>query len=221
MRSTLKRAAVGAAVLGVVAAVYRFAAHARLGRWGATPEEWSETLQGDEVVRDANHRSTRAVAIDATPAEIWPWLVQIGQGRGGAYTYERLQNLFRLDFHNADQILPEYQNLKIGDTIPLDPSGKGPKVRELVAEEHMLLEDHKPPWTWLFALHPDEPGRTRLVVRNRVSTKRSSLPVRALYRLLGPPVFLMERKMLLGIKERAERLHSQNEAETRAAARAS
>lgn len=212
MRSILRGVVIGAAALTAVAAVYRLALSHRLGRWGATPEEWSDSLPGDEVVPEANHLSTRAVEIEATPAEIWPWLVQIGQGRGGMYSYTRIQNLMRLDMHNADRIVPELQNLAVCDTIPLDPKGKGPKVRELIPEERLVLYEADPPWIWTFVLRPIDAERTRLVARNRVSTRRAKLPVRLFYAVVGPPVFLMERKMLLGIKERAERLHQSADA---------
>lgn len=208
-QAVVKRGVIGAGVVGAAALLYRFVLRGRLGRWGATAAESTGVLPGDGVVVDANHQSTRAVDIDASAAEVWPWLVQLGQGRGGAYSYSWLQNLFRLDFHNADRVLPEFQGLEVGDTIPLDPSGKGPTVRELVPEQHMLLEEANPPWTWLFKLDPSDRSRTRLVVRNRVSTRNTGLGVRLFYRVLGPAVFLMERKMLLGIKERAEELRAE------------
>lgn len=176
--------------------------------WGATAAESSGRLPGDEIVDDPNHESTRAVEINADPAAVWPWLVQMGQGRGGLYSYEWLQNLFRLDMHNSERILPEFQNVAVGDTIRLAPSGAGPRVRELATERHMVLEDTGPAWTWAFVLRPVEPGRTRLVARNRVATRNESVPVQLLYVALAPAVFVMERKMLLGIKHRAELLHA-------------
>ena len=206
MKLALRRAAIGA---GAAALVYRVAVHERLARWGATREEWEGALPGDAVVPVASHQSTRAVEIDAEPSEVWPWLVQLGQGRGGLYSYDWLENLFRLDIHSADRILEEYQGLSVGDTVALAPSGEGPIVRELDPQKLMLLEATMPPWTWLFALRSCGGGGTRLVVRNRVSTTGSNPLVRLSYVALGPVVFVMERKMLLGIKERAERLHAQ------------
>ncbi len=201
--------------VGLVAAAllaYRLALADRVAHWGATQEEQDGELPGDELVPQANHQSTRAVEIAAEPAEVWPWLAQMGQGRGGLYSYDWLENLFRLDIHSADGVLPEVQDLAVGDTISLGPSGEGPKVRALEPERLILLESGAPPWTWLFALRPHGRGRTRLVARNRVSTRESSPLERLSYVALGPIVFVMERKMLLGIRERAERLHAQSAA---------
>ena len=87
--------------------------------WGATTAERELPLPGDDLVADADIQSTRAVTIDAPPASVWPWLVQMGSGRGGAYTYDWIENLLGLDMHSADRILPELQDLALGDELPL------------------------------------------------------------------------------------------------------
>jgi hypothetical protein len=137
---------------------------------------------------------------------VWPWLVQMGSGRGGVYTYDWIENLFGLAMHSADEILPQFQDLKLGDEFPLGPGR--PKMRVEVFEPGRALafrfEDQN--WVWTFALFPCD-GRTRLLSRNRIATPHAS----ALTRLFGllvmePGSLVMERKMLLGIKERAQRL---------------
>src|SRR5687767_14759302 len=90
-------------------------------RWGATGAEITATLPGDDIVPTPRCRSTRAIDIAATPEDVWPWLAQMGQGRGGLYSYERLENLVGCDIHNADEVIPELQNIAIGDRIRLIP----------------------------------------------------------------------------------------------------
>ena len=96
--------------------------------------------------------STRAITIDAPPAAVWPWLVQMGSGRGGAYTYDWIENLFGLDMHSADEILPQFQDLEVGD----DPAGPGPArpcgSRSCDPDARSLrFADGN--WVWAFALH--------------------------------------------------------------------
>jgi hypothetical protein len=92
-------------------------------RWGATPAEVSATMPGDELVPKPKIISTRAITIDAPPRDVWPWLVQIGQGRGGFYSYDALENLVRCDIHSSDRIIPQLQQLDPGDLILLAPAG--------------------------------------------------------------------------------------------------
>jgi hypothetical protein len=174
--------------------------------WGATPEEAARELPGDDLLASPDLTATRAITIDAPPADVWPWLVQMGSGRGGVYTYDWIENLFGLGMHSADEILPEFQELKLGDEFPLGPGR--PKMRVEVLEPERALtfrfEDHN--WVWTFALLPSG-GRTRLLSRNRIASPHASALTR-LFNLLvmEPGSLVMERKMLLGIKERAQRL---------------
>src|SRR5262245_16975700 len=87
--------------------------------WGASAEEVGRELPGDDLLPVPDIVCTRAVTVDAPPSAIWPWLVQMGSGRGGAYTYDWIENLFGLGMHSADEILPEFQNLRLGDVLPL------------------------------------------------------------------------------------------------------
>jgi hypothetical protein len=82
--------------------------------WGATPAEVAGEVAGDELMPDPVIVATRAVEIDAPPSAIWPWLVQMGPGRGGAYTYDWIERRLGIDIHNSDRIIPEFQYLKVG-----------------------------------------------------------------------------------------------------------
>jgi hypothetical protein len=181
--------------------------------WGATPDEIARPLPGDELLVAADIVSTRAVTIDAPPDAIWPWLVQMGSGRGGAYTYDWIENLFGLGMHSADEILPQFQDVKVGDEMRLGPNRPKMRVEVLDPERVFTIRFEDANWVWIFALFAED-GATRLVSRNRIATPNASPLTRLLNLLLMEPGSLvMERKMLLGIKQRAERLAIQREAE--------
>jgi len=195
----------GVTVAGLLAAAYPLLRRWCL-TWGATADEVSRAIPGDELLPRPDICSTRAVTIEAPPGAIWPWLVQMGSGRGGAYTYDWIENLLGLDMHSANAILPQLQGLRAGDLLPLGE--KGPRMRaEVVDRERTLTfrsEDGN--WVWAFALYPDAAG-TRLVSRNRIAVPDGSIVHRLADRLvMEPGSLVMERKMLLGIKLRAERL---------------
>jgi hypothetical protein len=174
--------------------------------WGARDDEVARKLPGDELLPDAGLVSTRAVTIDAPPDAIWPWLVQMGSGRGGAYTYDWIENLLGLDMHSADEILPRYQDLKAGDELPLGPGRPVMRVEVLDPARTLTLRYADGNWVWIFALVPED-GATRLISRNRIATAGMP-PVPRLFCTLfmEPGSLVMERKMLLGIKRRAEGL---------------
>jgi hypothetical protein len=210
MRRRLIKTA-GAAALAAGGAVIAYPVFFRRGcvSWGATAEEASGKLPGDELLPDADLVSTRAVTIDAPPGAIWPWLVQMGSGRGGAYTYDWIENLLGLDMHSADAVLPQFQNLKVGDELPLGPSRPVMRVEICDPEQALVIRVADGNWVWIFALAADD-GRTRLISRNRIALPTASLPALMLYELvMEPGSLIMERKMLLGIKQRAERLARQ------------
>jgi hypothetical protein len=190
----------------------------RYNRWGASKEEWLEGMPGDELVPDPVLLSTRAVTIDAPPEAVWPWLAQIGQGRGGLYSYDALENLMGLDIHSADSLLPEERQLNPGDlvrlgkpgspcfsVVSLDPNrslvliGADPATGEPVTTP--VLDGGGATWQWL--LRPIRGGAaTRLISRQRNTHPTKE---RTMWRLVEPIGFVMERRMLLGIKERVER----------------
>jgi hypothetical protein len=172
--------------------------------WGARPGEVSMALPGDELLAKPAIVSTRAVWVDAPADSIWPWLVQMGPGRGGAYTYDWIEDLFGLGMHSADEILPQYQDLQVGDAQRLGQRGPLLRVAMLEAERSLVLRSDDGNWVWAFALIPEGVG-TRLISRNRIATPGAPLPLRLVnLMVMEPGSLIMERKMLLGIKERAE-----------------
>jgi hypothetical protein len=200
-RATFFKAA--AAVVGLAVALY--AAVWLLYRpwalsWGSTDEEISRSMPGDEVILKPTFNATRAVTIDATPKEVWPWIIQIGYRRAGFYSYDLLDND---GIPSAERILPEYQNLKVGDRIPLSSSADV-RVAELESPRSMVLVfEVEGTWsnaTWVWSLRPLDAGRTRLVTRLRANA-RGIRP--RLFLDLGE--IIMMRKCMLGIKRRAER----------------
>jgi hypothetical protein len=163
-------------------------------------------MPGDDLLADAGIVSTRAVQVDAPPSVIWPWLVQMGPGRGGAYTYDWIENLMGLNMHSADRILPEYQSLKVGDKQRLGKRGPVLRVAELEPEQSLVFRSDDGNWVWAFVLVPDGAG-TRLISRNRIAARDASPLAQVLNTYaMEPGSLIMERKMLLGIKDRAERL---------------
>src|SRR6187551_962848 len=130
-------------------------------------------LAGDELLADPDVVATRIVSIDAPPSAVWPWLVQMGPGRGGAYTYDWIENLFGLGMRSADTVHPEWQHLEVGDT-PSVPPGKDPgpnamRVRILQQESALVTASDDGTWVWAFVLEPDGAG-TRLISRNRIKS---------------------------------------------------
>ena len=172
--------------------------------WGATSEEATSRLPGDELLEDADGVSTRAITIDAPAGSVWPWLAQMGPSpRGGAYTYDWIENLLGLDMHSVDRVLAEFQHPEVGDTISLGPN----QMRlERIEPPHVLVwrsEDGN--WVWTFVLE-EQDGTTRLISRNRF--RLPTRPARIGMLPMEPGSLVMERRMLRGIKERAERLTS-------------
>ncbi|HEX6625379.1 MAG TPA: hypothetical protein VF064_16820 [Pyrinomonadaceae bacterium] len=176
-------------------------------KWGATEEETSERLPGDELVPRPNVEATHAVTIEAPVKDVWPWLVQIGQDKGGFYSYTWLENLVGCHMRNAGRIMPECQQLGVGDSVRLHP--KAPPLPVLICEPPRALvlgSNTDSPGTWGFYLKEVDEDTTRLVVRGRGEWKPGLLSWLGAYVVFEPAHFIMERKMLLGIKQRAEAL---------------
>jgi hypothetical protein len=192
----------------------------RLLRWGATGDEARRPLPGDDAVPVPVMATTRAITIDAPPGAVWPWVAQIGQGRGGFYSYDWLENVAGCDIHSTDRIVPELQHPQVGDPVHLAP-GVGLAVAAVEPGRMLLL---RPPReargdaaeieqltpgmafdaSWAFVLEPLGERATRLLVRFRVGGA-PRLPLTLFCRLLLEPEHLvMERAMLRGIKRRAE-----------------
>jgi len=198
---------IGGAALVAVSAAVAYSPPAR--RWyltyGATADEITGTLPGDELLPHPDLRSTRAITIAAPPSSVWPWLVQMGSGRGGAYTYDWIENLFGLNMHSAAEILPEFQGLAAGDLLPLGPNGPAMRVEICDPDRTLAFRSTVGDWVWIFHLSGHRLG-TRLVSRNRIAVTHPGPALRLVNRVvMEPGSLIMERRMLLGIKERAER----------------
>ena len=175
--------------------------------WGATAEEAEARLPGDELLEDADGVATRAITIDAPAAAVWPWVAQMGPyPRGGAYTYDWIENLLGLNMHSADIVLPEYQQPQVGEGFGY---GANKMSFKIVEPEHVLAtQSADGNWVWSFILD-EQDGTTRLISRNRFRLPR--LRDRIGMIPMEPGSLLMERKMLYGIKQRAGKLASQRE----------
>ncbi len=170
--------------------------------WGATPVEVQSTLPGDDILEDVRLQTTRAVTIDVPPERVWPWLVQMGpRPRAGVYTYDWLERLLGIDIENANRILPEFQHLEPGEFFALGKGGNGLDVRAVLPERALVLQWHNEHSTWAFVLNR-EGERTRLISRNRIVGGGPGFAVAMA--VMEPGSLVMERKMLLGIKQRAE-----------------
>ena len=164
-------------------------------RWGAEPEDEEHELPGDELLPEGGTQILHAVTIDAPIEAVWPWLAQLGQDRGGFYSYEWLENLAGCEMQNADRVHVECQHRELGETVHLHPAG-GLRVGVFEPGRALGLQG----WG-TFALEPLGRARTRLIARGGVPRGVGALTYGLLMEL---PHFLMERRMLLGIKERAE-----------------
>lgn len=204
-------------VILTLAVLYCFPIRRWMNQWGATQSDLSRVMAGDGLLVNPTYSGTMAVTIDARPEHIWPWLVQIGYQRGGLYSYDWLDRLFGyLDRPSATRILPEFQNLAVGDAIPL---GRGPNWPVAVLEPNRaLVLDMRNlsafDWVWQFGLYAVEEKRTRVVSRSRVRTQTAWAGL--VTHAIEPAGFLMTRRMLLGLKQRAEALRSASIGETRA-----
>jgi hypothetical protein len=191
-------------------------------RWGAASSEVKRSLPGDDLVSRPLFRATHAVTICASAADVWPWLVQMGQDRAGFYSYDWLENMMGLDIHSADQIIPDLQTLEPGDILPLASGDQG--IPAVLAEpcQALVFGGHfdrqtggvfglatRPPESyldvsWAFVLDEVASGITRLIERFQYDHNLGLTSALFFRGILEPVSFIMERKMLLGIKERAE-----------------
>jgi len=196
--------------------------NSRRKKWGATDDEVQRALPGDDLVLHPKGEYIHAITINAPVTAVWPWLVQIGQGRGGFYSYELLENLIGCKMRNADMIIPELQHLEVGDSIPMHPTMGSPyKVAAIESNRTLVLQirvdtqtrntfeltDKMPEKyqnsSWVFYLEGVAEGPTRLISRSRNDWNKS-LGNTLFYGIFGSITLEMDRKMLLGIKKRAE-----------------
>jgi hypothetical protein len=230
------------AVIGGGIAAYRLAVEPWWRTWGVAPGEATKALAGDDIVGDGVTAETRGITIHAPPASVWPWLVQMGFGRAGWYSYDAVD----MRGSSADRILAEHQALAVGDVLPTHPGG-GFVVKAVEPERHLVvymdaalareqaeaaraidaespanlrmagafMENGQPTdftATWAFVLEDLGDGRTRLIERFRIRFgdggdkpwTRFTLPV------IGFGLFVMMRKQLIGIRDRAERVEGRH-----------
>jgi hypothetical protein len=200
-------AALGAAGCAVSAQVASYALWRRWClTWGAMTSEVEAVLAGDDLLPEPDIVATRAIGIEAPVELVWPWLVQMGPGRAGAYTYDWIENLLGLNMHSADAIVPELQQLCVGDSWPLGSRGPVLRVARIEPKRTLVVRSDDGNWVWALVLEPGD-AITRLISRNRIAIRSAPWLQRAFARyVMEPGSLIMERKMLLGIKARAERL---------------
>ena len=206
MALSFRRLAVPLAALLAVKAVGR----RWMADWGATTEELAARLPGDEIIEGTDLVTTRAVTVYARAAGVWPWIAQLGQGRGGFYSYDGLENLVGCDIHSADRVVPEWQDVVVGAEVRLAPE-LALTVAAVEPGRYLVLRGGVPmgrtpapfDFTWAFVVNEEPDGTSRLVVRERYEYLRwwAALVVEPTSVLS----FVMSRKMLHGIADRAER----------------
>ena len=183
-----------------------------MSRWGITPSDLARVMAGDGLLVDPTYSGTMAVIVDAPPEDIWPWLVQMGYQRVGLYSYDWLDRVFGfLDRPSATRILPEFQPLAVDHEIPLgrEPSWPVAVIEPCRALVLAMRNMGDIDWVWQFGLYTIE-ERTQLVSRSRV--RAHSVWARLITYAIEPAGFLMTRRMLLGLKQRAEKLRAQEPA---------
>jgi hypothetical protein len=213
---------IGGALLIVVTVLFSPLLRRWYNRWGATDHELKMALPGDLMVPHPKLEYTRAITINASPPAVWPWLAQLGYGRAAMYSYDWLENLIGCQMHSRDEIVPEFQHLTVGDAVRLGPPGYPLYRVEAIEPNHLLqlmgadpktgLATEAPDPTqpsyanarWVFILEQQAHKTTRLIVRSRLDYYPNRLNW-LIWRVFTEPIgFVMERKMLLGIKQRAE-----------------
>jgi hypothetical protein len=199
---------------GLVAVLY--AARRYYRNWGTTKDECRMSLAGDELTAGPYVQTTEAVWIDASSETVWPWLVQMGQDRAGIYTFEALENLIGLHYHNADEVHPEWLNLAPGDTVRLARKGwlglrEGLtlQVASIVDGQSIVLRATSPQhlcdMVWSFNLIPHWEDRCRLLIRVRTGLRHPGQVL--ITESMGPAVAFVTRGILLGVKRRAQGQH--------------
>jgi len=219
-RTRVRRSIWVPALAAAAGAGYLFALRPWHRRWGATDEELAAVLPGDALCPNATDQVTHAITIDAPPSRVWPWILQIGQDRGGFYSYSFLENLVGCEMHNTSEIVPEWQNRAAGDTVwfatPRHFGGQARMVAAIVEPERSMVLVTPADWkrlqsgergreiTWAFVLAPEGQGKTRLIARSRGDAHPPLFKRAANYAFWEPAHFVMERKMLLTIKKLSE-----------------
>ena len=186
----------------LLVAIYLIGIHPWMTNWASTFAERQMALPGGDQSRMHAGQPTQAITINAPPEAVWQWLAQVGQDRGGFYTYTWLENLVGADIHNADEIHPEWQHLAVGDAWRLVPVAYLGGLGKEAASPVLMVEPGRALVLDMFGaymLTPVDEQTTRLVVRG------ASGPANPMTTMIADPiVFTMGRRMLLGLKARAE-----------------
>jgi hypothetical protein len=198
----------GVSAIGIAAAAF---VRARQLRWGASAQECGASLPGDDLIVSPDLTATRAITVRASAGQVWPWIAQLGQGRGGFYSYDFVENLAGCDIHSADRVVPRWQDIKIGDKVKLAPA-VGLDVaalepgRSLVLRGGVPMGNASPPYdfTWAWVLRDEPDGTSRLLVRERYAYTRPW--ARFIVEPAEAVSFVMTQKMLRGIRDRAEKV---------------
>jgi hypothetical protein len=208
-------------MLVAIAIVYWIRVRPWFRTWGSSTNELVRTFPGDELIPEPRYVTTRAITINASPGYIWPWLVQMGQGRAGLYSYDWLENIAGLDFHSADSIISELQNVEVGDHIRLAPDNQMPLAITVFEPERALVlrtgaaDSPQPPGnyvrgeiaaSWAFILEPIDETSTRFIVRWRADWTPQVVASVLNVVMLEPIHFIMEQAMMRGIRDRAQKL---------------
>ena len=197
----------------------------KLRKWGSTEEELSRDLPGDELITDMKGWYNHAITINAAPADVWPWVVQLGQNKGGFYSYELLENIVGSKIHNADRIVPDFQDTVVGDKVMMTPKAApyivaaiepgrafvlrlrvNLKNNETVSADEPLPEKYQD-GSWLFLIEETPEGTTRMITRSRNDWNQSKTNT-FFYGLFGIISMVMDRKLLKGIRKRAKKASS-------------
>ena len=187
-------------------------------KWGAAKAEITGPVPGDELIPDPKWGYTQATTVHTSVERIWPWLIQMGQGRGGMYSYEMIENMVGCKMHNADEIIDEFQSLSVGDSVRLHPKAGFPVVKIEPSRAIVLNYDTRTDSpasdstntdgffasTLAFFLKPDGENTTRLIARFRCDYDNKQRLIYGPY-LMEPVSSVMQHKMLSGLKIRAEK----------------
>lgn len=212
MKSGLRKLlSIFAGVFGLIISIYPLIRRI-YNTWGTVDNEAQWMLPGDELVPHPRVSATRAIIINAPHEQIFPWLMQMGKARGGLYSYEKLETFFGMHFSASEELLPEYQRLKVGEGVTQSFGLMPPfKVEQIQPDTALILRfappegKQTPAGSWVFYLRPITSVQTRLIVRTRLEYSPNPINF-AFWRLLLEPVhFIMEERMLRGIRERVER----------------
>lgn len=203
-RKILIRISAAAILLALVMSAYLLLARPYQLNWGATPEEINRPMPGDELDTQPTFLSTRAITIEGTPHEIWPWLVQMGYNRAGYYGYDIIENLgSKSGLHSAERIVPELQEVKVGDEVPISAAGSW-VFYAIEPEDYFIWSSKASDCAFTWALYPIDENHTRLVSRIRWSHHWSQPSLLGFDLFTEFTDYLAIRKVLQGVKGRVE-----------------